>query len=117
MAAEAETLGRFRYSRNETVLHTDTEVLPRAEHAQASWNYRLPGCEPGAGAPVVTYDMNRLQSLNSRLDLCVTLNRDEAIDPERVLARFDYHHPIFDGPAIADLDRFLPRRDDVTGFL
>jgi predicted NAD/FAD-binding protein len=35
--AERETLGAFRYSRNEAVLHTDGSVLPQRAHA--SWNY------------------------------------------------------------------------------
>jgi predicted NAD/FAD-binding protein len=31
----------------------------------------------------------------------VTLNRTEAIDPQKILRRFVYHHPIFDAAGVA----------------
>ena len=31
----------------------------------------------------------------------MTLNRDVAVDPAKVLRTFDYAHPVFDVPAIA----------------
>ena len=46
-------------------------------------------------AATVTYDMNILQSLRSRHTYCVTLNEEEHLDPERVLGRFEYHHPVY----------------------
>ena len=39
--------------------------------------------------------MNRLQSLESDTEYCVTLNREDAIDPDSVIAAFDYSHPVF----------------------
>jgi predicted NAD/FAD-binding protein len=42
--SERSVLGAFEYSTNETLLHTDTEVLPRAENARASWNYLMSDC-------------------------------------------------------------------------
>ena len=50
IAAEREVLGAFEYSRNETLLHTDTSLLPIAPRAQASWNYRIGGCHASASA-------------------------------------------------------------------
>jgi predicted NAD/FAD-binding protein len=47
--AERDVLGALRYSRNDTVLHTDASVLPTATGARASWNHRLPGCAPTPG--------------------------------------------------------------------
>ena len=41
---ERAVLGAFRYSRNETLLHTDSRVLPAARRARASWNYRMAAC-------------------------------------------------------------------------
>ena len=59
--AEVSTLKQFGYSRNVTVLHTDSSVLPDAARARACWNYRMTSCgRPGQPA-VVTYWMNRLQ--------------------------------------------------------
>ena len=60
---ERRTLGAFRYSRNETLLHADTSILPSAAGAQASWNYLLPSCDASSDRVVVSYDMNRLQHL------------------------------------------------------
>ena len=45
--------------------------------------------------------MNRLQSLVSGERYLVTLNRTEAIDPERVIRKIDYAHPVFTREGIA----------------
>ncbi len=90
---EHEILAAIPYQRNEAVLHTDVTLLPRRRRAWASWNYHLLD-EPQPRA-TVTYHMNRLQSLSSRHQFLVTLNRSEAIDPARVIQSFDYSHPVF----------------------
>ena len=90
---EREILAAIPYQRNEAVLHTDVALLPRRRRAWASWNYHLLD-EPQPRA-TVTYHMNRLQSLSSRHQFLVTLNRSEAIDPARVIQSFDYSHPVF----------------------
>ncbi len=97
--AERDILGAIRYQANVATLHTDSSMLPRTERARASWNYHL-----GAGSErdaTLTYWMNALQSIDSRHDLLVTLNRPDDIDRSTVLAEFDYDHPVFDGEAMA----------------
>ncbi|HWD78671.1 MAG TPA: FAD-dependent oxidoreductase, partial [Kribbella sp.] len=42
---EKAVLGPFEYSRNATVLHTDTSLLPATKSARASWNHVI---RPGA---------------------------------------------------------------------
>ena len=42
----------------------------------------------------MSYDMNRLQGIPSTRPHIVTLNATDRIDPERVLARMTYEHPI-----------------------
>jgi uncharacterized protein len=99
---EREILGQFKTSHNDVVLHTDDRLLPRLEIARASWNYLLhvdssKGHDGAMQAPAtMTYYMNRLQSLHVPENYCVTLNANGAIDPDKVLRRFVYHHPIFD---------------------
>jgi len=100
---EREILGAFAYQPNDVVLHTDTRLMPRARRAWASWNAHL-AAEP-SGLPTVTYWMNRLQSLDEPRDYLVTLNRTAEIDPERVLARFTYHHPLYSRAAFAAQER------------
>jgi len=91
---EREILGAIPYQENEAVLHTDAGLLPRRRRAWASWNYHLTS-EPAART-TVTYHMNRLQSLDADREFCVTLNRSDAIAPERVIRTIAYAHPVFD---------------------
>jgi predicted NAD/FAD-binding protein len=95
---ERELLGAIPYQRNEAVLHTDRSLLPRRRRAWASWNYHLGG-DPGL--PTVTYHMNRLQSIAADVELCVTLNRTEAIDPSKIIRKIDYAHPMFTRRGVA----------------
>ncbi|HJW06887.1 MAG TPA: FAD-dependent oxidoreductase [Rhodanobacter sp.] len=96
---EQSILGAIGYQANDTVLHTDASVLPRRRKAWAAWNAWLPR-DPGA-ACTVSYCMNLLQGLDAPEPLVVTLNRSEAIDPARVLARMRYHHPVYTPAAVA----------------
>jgi uncharacterized protein len=93
--AERRVLGSFVYTVNDTVLHTDSSLLPATAAARASWNYRI-GAD---GQPTVTYHLNRLQRLDADRDYCVSLNQPVA--EEHVLERFSYAHPLFtvDTPA------------------
>ncbi len=90
---EHEILGAIPYQGNEAVLHTDRRLLPRRRRAWASWNYHL--VESSSGQATVTYHMNRLQSLRAEREFCVTLNRSEAIDPDKVIRRIAYAHPVY----------------------
>lgn len=91
--AEREILGALPYQANDVVLHTDTSVLPRSRRAWASWNYRT---TPDAGEPAtVTYNMNRLQTLESPDTFCVSLNATETLNPDLVLHRTTFSHPVY----------------------
>lgn len=92
-AEEQRVLGAFGYTVNDTVLHTDSSLLPRARGARASWNFHA-GRAPST-KPAVSYYLNKLQRLDVEEDYCVTLNRTEEIDSERVIARFAYEHPLY----------------------
>jgi uncharacterized protein len=98
---EVQTLKAFGYSSNETVLHTDSSLLPEATDARASWNYRMSSCTAPEEPTVVTYWMNRLQGHTSGQDFLVTLNARERIDPGDVLAVMDYEHPIYTPESVA----------------
>jgi uncharacterized protein len=108
---EREVLGAFGYSGNHTVLHTDASLLPRAPRARSSWNYLLDRCDAGADAVKVSYHMNRLQRLEGRVDHLVTLNADERIDADAVVARMHYTHPVYTPASVAAQAR-LPELDD-----
>ncbi|MGW6546734.1 NAD(P)/FAD-dependent oxidoreductase [Streptomyces massasporeus] len=104
---EREVLGAFRYSRNTTLLHTDTRLLPRARRARASWNYLMPSCTAGADRVRVSYDMNRLQRLDTAETFVVTLGGADRVDPGRVRARMVYEHPVYTTESVA-AQRWLP---------
>ena len=108
-SSEREILGAIRYQPNLATLHTDTRLLPRNPRARASWNYHL-GAGTGHEA-TLTYWMNQLQGLSSSHELLVTLNRPAEIDHRRILAEFEYDHPVFDAPALAA----QRRRHEVQG--
>ncbi len=103
-AAEREVLGAIAYQRNDTVLHTDTSLLPRRRAAWAAWNaLRFEG---GEGACTVSYSMNLLQSLATPEQYVVTLNATRRIDPAKIIARMDYAHPIYTHASVAAQARF-----------
>jgi len=101
-------LGAIRYQDNTTTLHTDGRFLPATPRARASWNYRV---TPESRRATVTYWMNSLQAIESTEPLLVTLNGSHQIDPSRVLAEFEYQHPVFDVAAM----RAQRRRPEIQG--
>ncbi|WP_037762573.1 NAD(P)/FAD-dependent oxidoreductase [Streptomyces sp. 142MFCol3.1] len=113
---EREVLGAFRYSRNSTLLHTDTTLLPRARRARASWNYLMPSCAAAADRVRVSYDMNRLQRLDAPETYVVTLGGDDRVDPDRVLARMEYEHPVFTPESVAAQRQLPALNTAVTAF-
>lgn len=100
--AERKILGCFTTTRNETCLHTDAALLPKRPAARASWNYLL----GDSGKVTVTYHMNRLQSLQTTEDYCVTLNANGAVDPARTVRRMVYEHPLYTRAAIRAQERW-----------
>ena len=116
-ADERAVLGAFEYSRNDTWLHHDVSLLPRTRGARASWNYLKPACADDPDAPVlVSYDMNRLMRLTDPDDWVVTLGGAGRVDPDAVVARMVYEHPVYTPESVA-AQRRLPELDTpVTAF-
>lgn len=102
---EHEILGALPYQPSEAVLHTDARLLPRRRRAWASWNYHL--LDRPSDHPTVTYHMNRLQALTADRELCVTLNRTDAIDPEKVIRVIPYAHPVYTAAGVSAQARRL----------
>ncbi|MFJ5640363.1 NAD(P)/FAD-dependent oxidoreductase [Streptomyces sp. NPDC093223] len=113
---ERAVLGALPYTRNETLLHTDTRLLPRAAGARASWNYLMPSCAAGADRVRVSYDMNRLQRLDATETFVVTLGGEDRVDPGRVLARMVYEHPLYTPESLAAQRRLPELNSPVCAF-
>jgi predicted NAD/FAD-binding protein len=111
---EVQTLKAFTYTPNETVLHTDTRMLPEAREARASWNYLMTSCATPGTAPVVTYWMNRLQGHPSPEQFLVTLNARERIAADSVIAVMDYEHPLYTPESVAAQSRLASLATDRT---
>ena len=95
---ERPVLAAVSYQPNQAILHTDASCLPQSRKAWSAWNYESAG--PGEPNVCVHYLLNKLQPLPCKTPVIVSLNPIHAPDPSKVLASFDYAHPVFDGPAI-----------------
>ena len=113
---QREVLGAIGYTVNPTLLHTDTSVLPRAPRAQASWNYAMPSCDAVPAAVHVSYNMNRLHGLDAPQTYVVTLNGEERINPDSVLDRMAYEHPVYTPQSVAARSRLPECNDGVVAF-
>lgn len=98
---ERRLLSHWRYSTNTVVLHTDTRFLPPNKGARASWNTVRDIDHTGRAPITVTYDMTRLQRLNTRNTYCVTLNPHTPVREDRHIQALTYTHPIFDFDSMA----------------
>ena len=107
--AERDILGAIPYQDNRTLLHTDVSFMPRRKKAWASWNYLIP--EKAQDRVAMTYNMNRLQGLSAPVEFCVTLNALRPIDPDRILAKMTYHHPVY-SPKAPEAQQ---RHDEING--
>ncbi|MGB5606426.1 MAG: FAD-dependent oxidoreductase [Gammaproteobacteria bacterium] len=106
---EREILGAIPYQTNETVLHTDTSLLPKTKRAWAAWNYLRRSHDDGRVS--VTYNMNILQNLQATTTFCVTLNDTRHIDPDKIISRVEYEHPVYTTAGVAAQQR----RSDING--
>ena len=97
--AEENILGAIPYQENQAVLHCDHSLLPSKKAAWASWNYHIP--QEDLGRVAVTYDMNILQSIGAPKELCVSLNLEKSIDPDKIFRQMTYHHPVYNPDSLA----------------
>lgn len=120
--AQSEVLGAMPYSANVAQLHTDESVLPRSAGARASWNYlRRPAGTQGSGV-LVSYDMTRLQRLDTTGPLVtdrrfiVTLGGQDLVDPSTVIDTMFYEHPLYSREFVAAQRRLPEIRTERLAF-
>nr|WP_223859035.1 FAD-dependent oxidoreductase [Pseudarthrobacter sulfonivorans] len=112
--AEKEALGAMPYSVNHTVFHRDPAVLPAADNARASWNYRLPACDARPDKVLVSYDLTRLQRLQptDRRPYLVSLGESDLIREDSVLERMVYEHPQYTPESVRAQQQIAALSDD-----
>lgn len=111
-AEERDILSAFRFQSNRAVLHRDPAQMPKRRAVWASWNYLSEERRDMARRVGLTYWMNRLQSIDERHPLFVTMNPLTEPRADLVVAEFAYEHPLFDRAAVAAqgrLDRIQGR--------
>jgi uncharacterized protein len=96
---EQRLLEKFSYQKNVATLHTDTGIMPKIKSVWSSWNYRIDE-KDGLLQPSTIYYMNKLQQVSRTKDYFVSINDPETVNPEKVIRRIDYHHPIFTTDAV-----------------
>lgn len=115
---EKEALGGMPYSVNHTVFHRDPAVLPAADNAKASWNYRLPSCDARPEKVLVSYDLTRLQRLRPAdgRPYLVSLGESELIADHQVLERMVYEHPQYTPDSLRAQQRINALSDHRVAF-
>ncbi|MGB1377026.1 MAG: FAD-dependent oxidoreductase, partial [Miltoncostaeaceae bacterium] len=103
---ERRILGAFRTTPSDVSLHRDESLLPAHPRARAAWNHHVEDCRVDSPRPTMTYSLNRLQALRSDAEWCVSLNRDDEVDPALRVMRTRYEHPVYDFAAL-DAQRAL----------
>ncbi len=96
-------LSAFPYQDNDVILHQDSRLLPSNPRAWASWNYLLTQDE--STHAILTYNMNRLQSIPATTPFYVSLNAAHLIAPEKIIQRFRYSHPQYTPQSLAAQSR------------
>ncbi len=97
---EKEILSNFKYQPNLAVLHRDISVMPKSKKTWSSWVYSN-NQNSNSSDIAVSYWMNNLQNIDHNYPLFVTLNPNQPIDSDKIFAKFNYDHPIFDSDAIS----------------
>ncbi|MDR3520097.1 MAG: FAD-dependent oxidoreductase [Acidocella sp.] len=105
---EMQILGAIKFQNNIAILHQDSKLMPKRKLAWSSWNYLSCTKDDQSHAVCLTYWMNLLQGMQTRLPLLVSLNPLVPIDPAKILLRKIYRHPQFNAAAMQAQDE-LPR--------
>jgi len=108
---ERALLGEFKYQPNSALLHTDASVMPKTKMCWASWNYRIDRSMDGKISPSTIYWMNSLQGVSDRQNYFVSINGEQSVNPNSVLKRIQYEHPLFSLGAIR-AQRELPKLNE-----
>lgn len=95
---EESILKSFQYEENQTILHTQSDFMPKRKLCWSSWNVLGTQSNDRDHKVSLTYFLNKLQPLQAKQDYFVTLNPNQPISSQ--LREFQYSHPQFDQKAI-----------------
>ena len=84
----------IRYTKNKVYVHSDKKLMPKSKETWSSWNY-IEDKTKKSGVNV-TYWMNKLQQLNTNLNIFVSLNPSTLPSKDKIFKKVNYDHPLFD---------------------
>ena len=96
---ETAILSAVPYRPNRVVLHRDPRLMPKRRAVWTAWNYLRSGA--GESEVCVTYWMNRLQGIDEKYPLFVSLNPVVEPRPDMVFGEWSYAHPQYDARALS----------------
>lgn len=99
-SAEQRILGAIRYQPNRAVLHTDTSLLPKRRRLWSAWNYAAGDLQDQQAPVCVNYWLNAIQKLPTPIPVILSLNPVHEPQTDRVLAEYQYEHPMFNTAAL-----------------
>jgi uncharacterized protein len=97
---EKRILGSFNYQNNHTVLHSDTSFMPKRKSAWASWVYLSETQKDNSSCVSLSYWMNLLQPIATKMQLFVTLNPGRKPPKHLIYDETTFEHPLFNNAAI-----------------
>jgi len=100
---ERTVLGAIPFQENHVLVHTDASVMHDNRSSWASWNTQVPVNDGFETEQVCTanYWMNLLQGLKLDIDVFTSLNSNNKINPDHLLAERYYQHPVFTAQSVA----------------
>ena len=85
---EKNILGKFKYVKNEAILHTDESLMPQKKRAWSSWNSISDGEKT-----CITYWLNKLQNLKTPRNYFLTLNPIHNVQDNSFIKKINFTHP------------------------
>lgn len=92
---EKRLLGSFDYEKNRVVLHSDISHMPKRKKAWSSWNFYGNGNLSLAEEISLTYWMDKIQKLETKTPILVTLNPQGEVDSSKIYKEFTFYHPLY----------------------
>ena len=100
-ADERRILGAITCQDNDAYLHCDPTLMPRRRAVWSSWNTLTAKGQDESRPVFVSYWMNRLQNLQTKLPIIVSLNPFTPPAADKLFVRYKCRHPQFDANALA----------------
>jgi len=89
--SQVNILKCFSYQKNEAIVHTDEQVMPKLKSNWSSWNFIIK-----ENQSYTVYYMNKLQGVSKRMNFFININGGNFVNPEKIIQSITYHHPLFD---------------------